>query len=135
MAAASSRRPACDFERHHGGIPVIDPARHTLIVHGMVERPKKYTMADLERFPSVSRMHFIECSGNGLTEWREPTLRTVQGTHGLTSTSEWTGVPLSTILREVGVQAGAAWILAEGADAAVMTREETLKYTDLLSSG
>jgi len=110
------------FERHHGGIPTIDPARHTLIVHGMVERPTKYTMADLKRFPSISRIMFIECSGNGLTEWREPTLKTVQGTHGLTSTSEWTGVPLSTILREVGVQDGAAWILAEGADAAVMTR-------------
>jgi sulfane dehydrogenase subunit SoxC len=114
------------FERHHGGIPVIDPARHTLIVHGMVERPKKYTITDLERFPSTSRMYFIECSGNGLTEWREPTLKTVQGTHGLTSTSEWTGVPLSTILREVGVKDGAAWILAEGADAAVMTRSVPL---------
>ena len=90
------------FERHHGGIPTIDPARHTLIVHGMVERPMKYTIADLERFPSVSRIMFIECSGNGLTEWREPTLKTVQGTHGLTSTSEWTGVPLSTILARSG---------------------------------
>lgn len=114
------------FERHHGGIPTIDPARHELIVHGMVQRPKKYTMADLQRFPSISRFHFIECSGNGLTEWREPTLKTVQGTHGLTSTSEWTGVPLSTILREVGITEGAAWILAEGADAAVMTRSVPL---------
>lgn len=110
------------FERHHGGIPNIDPAKHTLVVHGMVGTARKYSMADLQRFPSVSRFHFIECSGNGLTEWREPTLKSVQGTHGLTSTSEWTGVPLSTILREVGVQDGAAWILAEGADAAVMTR-------------
>lgn len=110
------------FERHHGGIPNIDSANHSLIIHGMVDNAKKYSMADLKRFPSVSRMHFIECSGNGLTEWREPTLKTVQGTHGLTSTSEWTGVPLSTLLREAGVQGGAAWILAEGADAAVMTR-------------
>lgn len=110
------------FERHHGGTPTIDPAKHTLIVHGMAARPKKYTMADLKRFPSVTRIHFIECSGNGFFEWREPTMKTVQGTHGLTSTSEWTGVPLSTILREVGVQDGAAWILAEGSDAAVMTR-------------
>jgi sulfane dehydrogenase subunit SoxC len=114
------------FERHHGGIPTIDPKRHALIVHGMVDRPRKYTMADLERFPAVSRFHFIECSGNTLTEWREPTLETVQGTHGLTSTSEWTGVPLSTILREVGIRDGAAWILAEGADAAVMTRSVPL---------
>jgi sulfane dehydrogenase subunit SoxC len=122
------------FERHHGGIPTIDPARHTLIVHGMVERPRQYTVADLKRFPAVSRFHFIECSGNGLTEWREPTLKTVQGTHGLTSTSEWTGVPLSTILAEVGVKDGAAWILAEGADAAVMTRSIPIDkaWTDAL---
>lgn len=115
------------FERHHGGIPTIDPARHSLIIHGMVGQAKKYTMEDLKRFPSVSRIHFIECSGNGLTEWREPTLKTVQGTHGLTSTSEWTGVPLSTLLREVGVEPGAAWVLAEGADAAVMTRSIPLE--------
>lgn len=110
------------FERHHGGIPTINPAKHTLTVHGMCKTPKKYTMADLKRFPAESRIHFIECSGNGLTEFRAPNLKTVQGTHGLTSTSEWTGVPLSTILAEVGVEPGAAWILAEGADAAVMTR-------------
>ncbi len=114
------------FERHHGGIPNINPATHSLILHGMVNGAKKYSMEDLKRFPSVSRFHFIECSGNGLTEWRQPTLKTVQGTHGLTSTSEWTGVPLSTLLREVGVQDGAAWILAEGADAAVMTRSVPL---------
>jgi sulfane dehydrogenase subunit SoxC len=110
------------FERHHGGIPTIDPGKHTLIIHGMVNTPMKYSMAELKRFPAVSRFHFIECSGNGLTEWREPKLKTVQGTHGLTSTSEWTGVKLSTILSEIGVQDGAAWVLAEGADAAVMTR-------------
>jgi sulfane dehydrogenase subunit SoxC len=114
------------FERHHGGIPTIDPAGFSLIVHGMCDRPKKYSMADIQRFPSVSRFHFIECSGNGLTEVKQVTLKTVQGTHGLTSTSEWTGVPLSTILNEVGVQDGAAWILAEGADAAVMTRSVPL---------
>ncbi|GHG37245.1 sulfite dehydrogenase [Paracoccus aerius] len=110
------------FERHHGGIPTIDPATHTLIIHGLVDKPLRLTMADLRRMPSVSRIHFIECSGNGLTEWEKPTLKTVQGTHGLTSTSEWTGVLLSTVLKEAGIQDSAAWILAEGSDAAVMTR-------------
>lgn len=110
------------FERHHGGIPAIDRVNHTLTLHGMVDQPMRFTMDDLKRLPAVSRTHFIECSGNGLTEWNEPTLKTVQGTHGLTSTSEWTGVPLSTVLEMAGVQDGAAWILAEGADAAVMTR-------------
>lgn len=110
------------FERHHAGIPNIDPETHSLILHGMVDTPLRLTMDDLKRMPSVSRILFIECSGNGLTEWEKPTLQTVQGTHGLTSTSEWTGVRLSTVLKEAGIQDGAAWILAEGADAAVMTR-------------
>ena len=110
------------FERHHGGIPTIDPAKHLLVVHGMVDSPKKFTIADLKRLPSVTRKHFIECSGNGLTEWNKPTLKTVQGTHGLLSTSEWTGVPFATIAREVGLKDGSTWVLAEGSDAAVMTR-------------
>ncbi len=110
------------FERSHGGTAAIDPARHRLFVHGMVRQPRKYTMTDLRRFPSVSRLLFLECSGNGLTEWSKPTMKTVQGTHGLTSTSEWTGVPLATILDEAGLRSGAKWLLAEGGDAAVMTR-------------
>ncbi len=110
------------FERHHGGIPEIAPDKHTLIVHGMVKSPKKFTMADLMRFPSVSRTFFIECSGNTFSEWQKATLKTVQATHGLTSTAEWTGVPVSTIMRECGIKDGSAWVLAEGADAALMTR-------------
>jgi sulfane dehydrogenase subunit SoxC len=110
------------FERHHGGIAVIDPQRHSLLVHGMVEQPMKFSVADIRRFPSISRTMFIECSGNGLTEWTKANLKTVQGTHGLTSTSEWTGVPLALVLRQAGLKPGAKWVLAEGGDAAVMTR-------------
>jgi sulfane dehydrogenase subunit SoxC len=110
------------FERSHSGTAVIDPSKHELYVHGMVQRKKKYSMRDLRRFPSLSRLMFLECSGNGLTEWSKPTLRTVQGTHGLTSTSEWTGVALSTILNEAGLRNGAKWLLAEGGDGAAMTR-------------
>jgi sulfane dehydrogenase subunit SoxC len=110
------------YERHHAGIPNIDPARHRLIIHGMVDRPIKYSLADLKRFPTVSRTYFMECSGTTggeIMRAREPT---VQRTHGLVSTSEWTGVPLSTLLKQAGLKPGAAWVLAEGADAAVMTR-------------
>jgi sulfane dehydrogenase subunit SoxC len=109
------------FERHHAGVPDIAPEQHRLLVHGMVKRPLVLTMDELMRFPAVSRLHFLECSGNTLTEWRKPA-PTVQHTHGLLSCCEWTGVPLSTLLQEVGVDPGAAWILAEGADAAAMTR-------------
>jgi sulfane dehydrogenase subunit SoxC len=110
------------YERHHGGIPNIDPAKHNLIIHGMVDRPIKYSLADLKRFPTVSRTYFMECSGTTGSEIMKATRPSVQGTHGLVSTSEWTGVPLSTLLKQAGLKPGAAWVLAEGADAAVMTR-------------
>jgi sulfane dehydrogenase subunit SoxC len=107
------------YEVHYGGIPAIDPVEHRLMVHGMVERPTIFTMDDIERFPSVSVVHFLECSGNSFPEWEEATMgKTVQESHGLTSCGEWTGVPLATILREVGLQPGGTWLLAEGADAA-----------------
>lgn len=108
------------FERHHAGIPGIDPANYELLVHGMVERPLKFTLEDLKRFPQTSRIGFIECSGNLAAGSRQNV--TPQMVAGLTSQSEWTGVSLATILREVGVRDGASWFLAEGADAALMTR-------------
>lgn len=114
------------YERHHAGIPTIDPARHRLVIHGMVERPMKYSLAELTRFPTVSRTHFLECSGTTGSEIMKAREPTVQRTHGLVSTSEWTGVPLSTLLKQTGLKPGAAWVLAEGSDAAVMTRSVPL---------
>ena len=111
------------FERHHAGVPEIDPERYRLLIHGMVERPTVFTLSDLKRFPSRSRLCFIECSGNGGRGYRDIAPETSpQVIDGLTSTSEWTGVPLARLFKEVGVQPGAAWFLAEGQDAAVMTR-------------
>jgi sulfane dehydrogenase subunit SoxC len=112
------------YIRDHAGTPAIDPDRHRLLVHGMVDRPLTFSMDDLMRFPSVSRIHFLECSGNtGLYKTRQINPRwTVQHTHGLLSCAEWTGVRLADVLAEAGVQPGAAWMLAEGADAAAMTR-------------
>jgi sulfane dehydrogenase subunit SoxC len=107
------------YEVHYGGIPAIDPAEHRLLVHGMVERPTLFTVDDLKRFPSVSRKLFLECAGNSFAEWQKADLgQTVQGSHGLTSCAEWTGVPVATVLREVGIKPGGGWMLAEGADAA-----------------
>lgn len=110
------------FERHHAGVPEIAPDQHRLLVHGLVERPLLFTMDDITRFPSVNRIHFLECSGNSSTEWRKSAYHSVQRTHGLLSCCEWTGVPLSTILAEVGLRPEAKWVLAEGADGAAMTR-------------
>lgn len=111
------------FERHHAGIPAIDPARHELLIHGLVDRPMAFTLDDIKRFPQVSRVHFLECSGNGRAAFRNPKPdMTPQLVAGLFSTSEWTGVPLSVLFREVGVKPAAQWFLAEGGDACLLTR-------------
>ena len=118
------------FERHHAGIPNIVAEEHELLVHGMVDQPKVFRMADLKRYPEVSRIHFVECAGNGGRAYnpdRMPTEVSPQTLDGLLSNSEWTGVMLSTILHEVGVRPGASWVLAEGSDAAVMSRSIPLE--------
>ena len=118
------------FERHHGGIPAIVGEDYSLLIHGMVERPMKFSLADLKRFPSVSRISFIECSGNGGRAYRTgdvPTEMSPQTIDGLFSTSEWTGVSVATLLREVGVGPGASWLLAEGGDSVAMTRSIPLE--------
>src|SRR6202050_4011541 len=93
-------------------IPDIDPAKHTLMIDGLVDRPRIFTMADLKRFPSVTQFHFIECSGNSHSA-RD---KTVQESHGLTSNAEWTGVLLSTLFKECGLQPKATWFVAEAAE-------------------
>jgi sulfane dehydrogenase subunit SoxC len=108
------------YERHHGGVPTIDPAEHRLMLHGMVERPLVFTMEDIRRFPSQSRIHFLECSGNPV--YTKPYGKTASDLVGLLSCAEWTGGPLKTVLDEAGLQAGAKWIVAEGADVAALTR-------------
>jgi sulfane dehydrogenase subunit SoxC len=134
--SSSSRTPIADlygivtpsdlhFERHHAGIPAIHPESYELLIHGMVERPMIFRLADLKRYPSVSRIYFLECSGNGSGAYSSTNINpnnTPQQMDGLLSTSEWTGVPLSTLMREVGVRSGASWVVAEGGDAAMMNR-------------
>ena len=113
------------FERHHAGIPQIDPDDYSLLIHGMVERPRTYTLAELKRFPAVAKTYFLECSGNGFRTFRNPENHkeeTVQEVEGLTSTSEWIGVPVATLFKEVGVHPDAKWFLAESMDGAAMTR-------------
>ncbi len=110
------------FERHHAGTPDIDPRTHKLVVHGLVKQPLSFSMEDLHRYPSVSRFHFHECSGNGLTDWLKPVSVTVQQTHGLLSGVLWTGVPASILLDEAGIDPKGKWALFEGGDGAAHAR-------------
>jgi sulfane dehydrogenase subunit SoxC len=119
------------YERHHSGIPTIDPTKHRLIIHGLVSRPLSLSMDDIRRLPSVTRTLVVECGGNSGGEWTAPGAADVQRSYGLVSCSEWTGVPLATLLAEAGVRPGATWAIAEGADACRMMRSIPIaKATD-----
>src|SRR6516165_2807408 len=96
------------YERHHAGIPTIDPAQHRLVIHGMVDRPLSLTVAEIRRLPSVSRTLVLECGGNSGSEWIAKGAPDVQRSHGLASCSEWTGVPLSLLLLAARIRPGAA---------------------------
>lgn len=111
------------FNVCHHGIPEIDPDKHELVIHGLVKRPIKFDLDVLERYPSVSRSYFIECSGNSAALWGDqPTNVPLTTSHGLLSGSEWTGVLLSTLLDEAGIDPKAKWVIAEGADSGAMSR-------------
>jgi sulfane dehydrogenase subunit SoxC len=115
------------FERHHSGVPQIDPDGHQLLIHGAVRRPLTFSMDALMRYPTVTRTQFLECAGNsGNNLTAQPSQAPCGVIHGLMSCSEWTGVPLSILMDEVGIDRGAEWILAEGADAAAMSRSVPL---------
>src|SRR5437773_7783092 len=113
------------MQQHSSEFPEIDQEQHRLTIHGMVDRPLSFSMGDLKRLPSVSRIHFLECHGNS-----SPAIHgsddsnlglPVQFIHGMTSCSEWSGVPLSVLLNEAGVQKGASWLVSEGGDAGKFT--------------
>ncbi len=110
------------FERHHGGIAEVDPAQYRLMIHGLVETPLVFTLADLKRFPRVNRVHFLECAANSGMEWRGAQLNGCQFTHGMIHNVMYTGVRLSDLLAEAGVKTAGKWLLAEGGDASGMTR-------------
>ncbi len=113
------------FNRSHNGVPDIDPDGHKLLIHGLVDRPLMFTMDQLMRYPTVTRTLFIECSGNSFFNsnlFPEAMQVPVGMIHGLVSAAEWTGIPLAILLDEAGIKGEAKWILAEGADAAGMSR-------------
>ncbi len=110
------------FERHHSGAATVDPEKHRLMIHGLVEKPLVFTMEDLQRFPRENHVYFLECAANSGMEWRGAQLNGVQFTHGMIHNVMYTGVPLRLLLAEAGVKPNGKWVLAEGADAAGMSR-------------
>lgn len=111
------------FERHHSGVPQIDPDQHRLVIHGRVRQPMSFSVDDLLRLPMTTQIAFLECAGNSLfNSFPEAQQRTAGEIHGLISCTEWTGVRLEDLLEIAGVSKDAGWLLAEGADAAKQSR-------------
>ncbi|MCP4618407.1 MAG: sulfite dehydrogenase [Bradyrhizobium sp.] len=110
------------FERHHSGIAEIDPAKHRLMINGLVEKPLVFTMDDIKRMPRTSRICFLECAANTGMEWRGAQLNGCQFTHGMIHNVMYTGVPLKLLLDEAGLRPNAKWLMLEGGDAAGMNR-------------
>src|SRR6266550_7450733 len=111
------------FVISHAGDADIDPEKHRLVIHGLVKRPLLFTLDALARYPMVSRMTFVECGGNSAPLFSsEPIQASVQALHGLASCAEWTGVMLSTLLEEAGIDPKAKWLIAEGADSLALSR-------------
>jgi sulfane dehydrogenase subunit SoxC len=124
------------FERHHQGWWDVDPSKHRLMVNGsgpgMVKTPKVFTLDEMMRLPAVSRFHFIECGANTGMEWGNVAVPTAQYSHGMLSCSEFTGVPLITLLELAGADLKRGkFVLAEGADGSSMTR--TIPMSQILS--
>ncbi len=109
---------------HHNGIPDIPPDKHRFMIHGLVDKPLKWNMADLLRYPMISRVQFLECSGNSAANATsdEPVQGNCMALHGQISCAEWTGIPLSVLLNEVGIKSKARWAMCEGADAGSQVR-------------
>ena len=110
------------FSRAHGGVAHVNPNEFRLMIHGLVEKPIVLTLAQLKRYPSVTRTHFIECPANGGQEWRGPQFNSLQFAKGFMASAEWTGVYIKTILEDLGLKPEAQWMLAEGSDNSKMGR-------------
>lgn len=112
------------FAVHHNGVPEIAPERHALRIHGLVNKPLRFDLERLMRYPMVSRLHFLECAGNSAANALSPTAldESLGELAGEVSCAEWTGVPLSYLLHEAGLKEGAQWVVVEGADAGSHSR-------------
>lgn len=112
------------FGSHHSGVPDIDPETHEVYIHGMVDKPLKFNINQLLRYPMQRAVRFLECSGNSweIAVSSEAPQKTAGQLHGLVSGAEWIGIPVKTLLEEAGVKPKAKWVIAEGADTGSLAR-------------
>lgn len=107
------------FVRNHFEPPAAaDAQAWEITLEGLVNRPAKWTFAQLAAMPQHSVFATVECAGNGRSFLREKA-HGVQWGAGAIGHAEWTGVRLRDLLEPVGLKAGATEIIFEGADRGV----------------
>jgi DMSO/TMAO reductase YedYZ molybdopterin-dependent catalytic subunit len=107
------------FAIQHMNQPEIDPAAYRLRFTGMVDKPAEFTVNDLRAMRSTELAAGYECSGNSG--------RSMQG---LSSCGRFTGVPLSTVLKQVQPKSKAREVVFFGTDRGpqdVVFRQQTFK--------
>jgi sulfane dehydrogenase subunit SoxC len=133
------------FERHHSGVPEIDPDQHQVLIHGLVDRPLIFSMDALARYPLVSRIQFLECAGNsGGNNNAEAPQQTAGGIHGLLLALYQNGerirpeqgYPVRLFLPGFEGNMNVKWLRRIKVTAEpTMTKDETSKYSDLQPNG
>lgn len=110
------------FVRSHFGPPssdLIAEAHWKLQVGGYVDRPRSFTLKDLQRMEPVTITAVVQCSGNGRANF-QPKVPGVQWDRGAVGNAEWTGVRLNDLLRQCGVQPRGKHVQFQGADRPVV---------------
>lgn len=110
------------YVRNHFDVPEIDRAAWRLRVQGAVEQEREFSYDDLVAMPARTLVATLECAGNGRTFLPQKS-KGVQWALGAVSTAEWTGVPLTAVLAEAGLQQDAREIVLEGADSGAVDEE------------
>ena len=107
------------FAIRHFNAPAIDAATYRLKFTGLVNRETQFSLADLRAMPATDVPAGYECSGNSS-----------RGIQGLSSCGRFTGVPLSRVLNQIGVNAKAREVVFFGTDRGpldVVFRQQTYK--------
>ena len=108
------------FVRYHlADLPYdIDPDKFSLEVKGKVDKPLKFSLADIRKLPSVELVAVNQCSGNSRGLFT-PRVAGGQLGNGAMGNARWRGVPLKMVLDRAGVQAGAKQVVFGGMDGPV----------------
>src|ERR1043165_2239493 len=115
------------FVRHHLPRPAsIDPAAYRLAIGGMVSKPQKLSLADLQKLPQHTVPATIECTGNGRSFY-SPKVPGIQWGRGAIGNAEWAGPRIADVLNLAGPSGAGVFLDADGADAGLASTPDFVR--------